>query len=292
MNDNNSNAFQDFCYNFMLLASKNHKAIVNTLSNVFTMRIIGNKTHGDLAEIAISEFINQFMYNYKSEHVGKDLFRAKEHEEDILVTHERTLRKIPISLKAYGDGPLQLSTDKDGELFPLLLNVGKQIVKTRQLSTIFSSQPFQKLEHLNVLPLIYREVQKQWNIVLFDYQRVVRETSKILFVDAGQRFDDEKGTVVVGKGRSHPVFIFLTHDNRYLCEVRYGGKAANALQRGFWTHTENAKDFFVSLTNGWIDYSHNLVLVKLFSLALNSTVKAHQLSCDILQEGIDSLKVM
>jgi hypothetical protein len=286
------NAFKEFCSNFMLLASKNHKAIVNTLSNVFTMRIIGNKTHGDLAEIAISEFINQFMYNYKSEHVGKDLFRAKAHEEDILVTHELSLRKIPISLKAYGDGPLQLSTDKDGELFPLLLNTGKRIVRARQLSSIFSSKPFQKLSHLNILPLIYREVQKQCNIVLFDYQRVVRETAKILFVDAGQRFDYEKGLVVVGKGRSHPVFIFLTRDNRYLCEVRYGGKSANALQRGFWTHTDNAKDCFVSLTNGWIDYSHNLVLVKLFSLALNSTVKAHQQSCDILQDGIDSLKVM
>lgn len=142
------------------------------------------------------------------------------------------------------------------------------------------------------MPLIYREKQKQCNIVLFDYQRVVKETAKILFVDAGQRFDYDAGKVVSGKGRSHPVFIFLTCDNRYLCEVRYGGKSANALQRGFWTHTENAKDCFASLTNGWIDYSHNLVLVRLFSLALNSTAKAHQESCGILQEGIDTLKVM
>lgn len=286
------NAFKEFCSNFMLLASKNHKAIVNTLSNVFTMRIIGNKTHGDLAEIAISEFINQFMYNYKSEHVGKDLFRAKGHEEDILVTHELTSCKIPISLKAYGDGPLQLSTDKDGELFPLLLDAGKQITTLHQLSEIFSSQPFQKLGHLNVLPLIYREKQKQCNIVLFDYQRIVKDTAKILFVDVGQRIDYDAGKVVSGKGRSYPVFIFLTRGNRYLCEVRYGGKSANALQRGFWTHTKKAKDCFVSLTNGWIDYSHNLVLVRLLSLSLNSTAKAHQESCGILQEGIDTLKVM
>ena len=26
-------------------------------------------------------------------------------------------------------------------------------------------------------------------------------------------------------------------DGRYICEVRYGGATANALQRGFWTHT-------------------------------------------------------
>ncbi len=64
-----------------------------TLSNIFTMRLIGNKTHGDLAEIAISEFINQYMYDFKSIHVGKDLYRAKSKEEDITVeTHiERVL---------------------------------------------------------------------------------------------------------------------------------------------------------------------------------------------------------
>ena len=28
------------------------------------MRLIGNKTHGDLAEIGMAEFINQFMYDW------------------------------------------------------------------------------------------------------------------------------------------------------------------------------------------------------------------------------------
>ncbi|MCY4233675.1 MAG: hypothetical protein OXE59_08065 [Bacteroidetes bacterium] len=64
------------------------------------MRLIGNKTHGDLAEIAISEFVNQYMYDFSSIHVGKDLYRAKSQEE------------FQVSLKAYGVGPLQLSTDK------------------------------------------------------------------------------------------------------------------------------------------------------------------------------------
>lgn len=56
-----------------LLASKNQHLVINTLSNIFTMRLIGNKTHGDLAEIGMVEFINQFMYDYKSIHVDKDL---------------------------------------------------------------------------------------------------------------------------------------------------------------------------------------------------------------------------
>ena len=221
------------------------------------------------------------------------MFRAKDHEEDIEVTHELTSCKIPISLKAYGDGPLQLSTDKNNELFPLLEKTGAVITAREQIKKIFSSSPFRKLSRLNVFPLIYREKQKQCNIVLFDYQRVVRETAKIFYINSGKRFNCDSGLVVDCKRREHPIFVFLTDKNEYLCEVRYGAKTANPLQRGFWTNTKKAKETcFVSLTNGWIDYSDNLDLVRLFSLALNSTVKAHQQSCDILQDGIDSLKVM
>lgn len=44
-------AYEDFKNRFKLLASKNQHLVINTLSNIFTMRLIGNKTHGDLAEI-------------------------------------------------------------------------------------------------------------------------------------------------------------------------------------------------------------------------------------------------
>jgi len=70
---NHQTAYKDFTSRFKLLISKNPHLITTTLSNVFTMRLIGNKTHGDLAEIAIAEFINQFMYDFKSIHTGKDL---------------------------------------------------------------------------------------------------------------------------------------------------------------------------------------------------------------------------
>ena len=82
--------YNDFKKRFKLLASKHRHLVVNTLSNIFTMRLIGNKTHGDLAEIGMAEFINQFMYDFKSIHVGKDLFRAKKREEDIVIINEVT----------------------------------------------------------------------------------------------------------------------------------------------------------------------------------------------------------
>ena len=91
-------AYKDFTKRLKLLIGKNTDLITITLSNIFTMRLIGNKTHGDLAEIAIAEFINQYMYDFRSIHVGKDLYRAKLHEEDIKVINEITKAEFPISL--------------------------------------------------------------------------------------------------------------------------------------------------------------------------------------------------
>lgn len=54
-----TNPYKDFTDRLQLLAGKHPNLIATTLSNIFTMRLIGNKTHGDLAEIAIAEFINQ-----------------------------------------------------------------------------------------------------------------------------------------------------------------------------------------------------------------------------------------
>ena len=117
---NSPNPYKDFTDRLKLLSSKHPDLITTTLSNVFTMRLIGNKTHGDLAEIAIAEFINQYMYDFRSIHVGKDLYRAKSKEEDIKIINEITEAEFPVSLKAYGDGPLQLSTDKNFRMFPRL----------------------------------------------------------------------------------------------------------------------------------------------------------------------------
>ena len=63
-------AYRNFIQRLQLLIRKRPSLIMITLSNIFTMKLIGNKTHGDLAEIAISEFVNQYMYDFKSIHVG------------------------------------------------------------------------------------------------------------------------------------------------------------------------------------------------------------------------------
>ena len=269
--------YSNFIKRLNLLIKKEPNLIVITLSNIFTMRLIGNKTHGDLAEIAISEFINQYMYDFKSIHVGKDLYRAKSKEEDITIRNEIENIEFPVSLKAYGNGPLQLSTDKDFQMFPFLEKYGNLIDKQEDIENIFNSDAFSHFSDINVLPLIYDEKKQECNIMVFDIEKAKKETKLIQKEESGN-------------GRKHPVYKFLDKDNNYICEVRYGGTSANALQRGLWTNTKTATNFFISVTNGWIKYSHNKTLVQLFSNALVSTENGHKKALEIIKEDIQNLK--
>jgi len=273
----NLDPYKDFTSRLKLLISKHPALIITTLSNIFTMRLIGNKTHGDLAEIAIAEFINQYMYDFRSIHVGKDLYRTKSQEEDITVINEITQAEFPVSLKAYGDGPLQLSTDKNFRMFPRLEQAGALIAGKDAVQEILQDPAFAEFRNINVLPLIYDEAHQRCNILVFDYDRAVSETERIVRVETGQ-------------GRKHPVYRFYDAMGDYVCEVRYGDAAANALQRGLWTHTKNGLKFFDSVTNGWIDYSHNLTLVKLFSHALVSSEAGHAAALETVKADIARLK--
>lgn len=288
---NNDQEFNEFKERFKLLASKNKHLIINTLSNIFTMRLIGNKTHGDLAEIGISEFINQFMYDFQSKHVGKDLYRKKSHEEDIVIFNEITKKSFPLSLKAYGDGPLQLSTDKTSKMFSLLSEYGREISTETQIKEVFSSSAFTEFDDLNVMPLIYDEKNQKCNIMIFNKEKAKEETGKILLVNKKEKYCFDSKSIINTTGRDHPIYLFIDKSDNYICEVRYGGTTANALQRGLWTHTKNALSYFDSITNGWISYKHNLTLVKLFSLALNSTEEGHKIVNTILQDDINKLKL-
>ncbi|HUY34434.1 MAG TPA: hypothetical protein VMV69_16935 [Pirellulales bacterium] len=251
--------------------------MIITLSNIFTMRLIGNKTHGDLAEIAIAEFINQYMYDFRSIHVGKDLYRAKSQEEDIQIVNEITNVDFPVSLKAYGDGPLQLSTDKNFRMFPRLEQETGVISGRVKVKRILDDPAFSEFSNINVLPLIYDERKQRCNILVFDYDKARTNTVRI-------------AREAEGRGRKHAVYRFHDAEGDYVCEVRYGDAAANALQRGLWTHTRNALKYFDSLTNGWIDYSHNTILVKLFSHALISSSAGHSSALEKIKDDIELLK--
>ena len=248
------------------------------LQNIFSMRRIGNKTHGDLAEVAISEFINQYMYDFSSKHVGKDMFRAKEHEEDILVKNEITHEQIPISLKAYGVGPLQLSTDKSSLLFNRLKEEGDLIDDEQNILALFSDPCFEEFKKLHIMPLIYNEKKRICNVLFFNVDDALTSTSVIRFISCGER------------GRKHPIYRFETKNGDYICEVRYGGASANALQRGLWTHTEHAASFFTPLSSEWVHYEDNEALLDLISKALVASQYGHEQALNPVISDIERIK--
>ena len=244
------------------LFSNKPEEIYNMCSNIFTMREIGNKTHGDMAEVAVTAFINKFLSNYYSAfHVGKALFRQKKKEEDVLVVNKTTDENIPISIKAYGDGNLQLSTDKEYTIFPLLESYNKNIITNQEEINEIINNIDQQLD-LNVLLFIYDEKKLTCKIMLYDFDKVKDEIKKI-----------EK--VLPGGARKYPIYKFLNENNDYLFEVRYGGKNANALQRGIWTHTVHAKSYFINISNGEIKYEirQNLIdVISILMISSNSTI--------------------
>ena len=249
---------------------------LNTFSNIFSCREIGNKTHGDLAEIGIDEFINEFMYDYSSIHIGKENYRNKQVEEDLKIIKKMDNTHFYISLKCYGKGHLQLSTDKNNFLFPFLKILRKDENKIRKVK---EKKEFQKLLNISTLSLIYDEKQKQFNILVFDKTKFLNELKDIKFINNDVR------------NRKHPIFIFLNEQEEYILECRYGGKTANALQRGLWSHTINAEKYFLSITGGWLKYNTNDNIKKLFSKSLLSTNQTHEEVIKLLQKDIDSQKI-
>jgi len=145
------------------------------------------------------------------------------------------------------------------------------------IKRIFKDPAFADYSNINVLPLIYDEKKQRCNIMVFDYEKAMTNTARM-------RREHE------GKGRKHPVYRFYDAQGAYICEVRYGGAAANALQRGLWTNTKNGLAYFDSVTNGWIDYSHNHVLVQLFSHALVSSSKGHETALKDIKADILEMK--
>lgn len=258
--------FDKFLKKFVESFSGKDPMILSVLGNIFSMRVIGNKTHGDLAEIALTEYINQFVEGFTAKHTGKEKFRAKESEEDIRITETSTKKETPISIKTYGFGPLQLSTNKDVSMFSLLQNeIGKRGTNdVNKIREILNNKCFKDFSAVNVLPLIYNEREMKFKVIVFDLQKAYSSVEKIEFLPPRK----------IGRKKTFPIYKFFNGKGNYIFEVRYGDAKANALQRGMWTHTENAAPFFKELLIG--GYKINEPLIALIAKVLVARKETHE----------------
>lgn len=144
------------------------------------------------------------------------------------------LSKIEIeslSLKCYGEGPLQLNTNSNSSLINECLSHVVDGVETSQNLplTILESEAFSslKLSNEKILAVIYNETNFTYSVILIDINDLLSKVSKIIY------------TPKVKKQNSftYEIVKFYDKDDKYIFEVRYGKKNANALQRGLWTKT-------------------------------------------------------
>ena len=162
-------------------------------------------------------------------------------------------------------------------MYPRLLEEGNEIRGREAVRRVLNTPAFSGFKDAHILPLIYDETRKQCNILVFNYDRAIQSTYLIA------RHTTEQG-------RKHPVYRFYDKTKNYICEVRYGDAAANALQRGLWTHTKRSEAYFRSVTGGWIDYSTNDTLVELFSHGLVASEQGHSAALALLKADIERLK--
>lgn len=236
------------------LANSHSSALSDLLGNILSMREIGNKTHGDIAEVALTHFVNTFMSeNYEAKHVGKANFRSKSKEEDIEVTELSTNSSFTISVKAYGKGPLQLSTDKRGMMFRRLEMEQSSVDDPKRVKKILRDSSFESINDLNLLAIIYDENKMKARLMSFNFNQAIDAAHSIARIESG-----------TGR-RKHPAYIFSDKNDKYLFEVRYGRADSNALQRGLWTNTNKNQDTFFHVTQDWIAYTINHSLNKIIS---------------------------
>ncbi len=253
-----NSAFKDFLLELERSKVLENKRMHSMIENVLSMRQIGNKTHGDLAEVALAEYVNHLVKDYSAKHTGKEKFRAKEAEEDITVQKAGSNEVTLISIKAYGNGPLQLSTDKKSNMFSYLKKkIGKKTITDKKIiKDVFKEKSFADFNENNILSLIYDEKEMFYKILTFDLAKAYRSVAKIEFIGGSKK----------GR-RKHPIYRFYDSNNGYIFEVRYGATNANALQRGLWTHTKNADSYFDKILEG--AYKINQNTVKLIPKILN-----------------------
>ena len=114
------------------------------------------------------------------------------------------------------------------------------------------------------MPLIYNEKEMKFKIIVFDLQKAYSFVKKIRFLPPRR----------IGRKKTFPIYKFFDSRDNYIFEVRYGDAKANALQRGMWTHTENAELFFNELLAG--GYKINEPLITLIAKILVSRKDTHE----------------
>jgi hypothetical protein len=173
-----------------------------------------------------------------------NILKIKDHSELLsdmkILLKNMSLNIIEMSLKCYGEGPLQLYTDANHEIFPYLSTfIDDKKIETnltkKQIDEIRNSAIFNKVKKKKVIVLNYSEKNNNFSLLTTNINNFLDQVYTITYYPT--------------KGKNFEIFKFYDIESNYICEVRYGGPKANALQRGVWTNTKRNKNTFHRLVD-------------------------------------------
>lgn len=121
----------------------NNKDFLEKLSNLFSLRELGNKFHGDSLEFALTEWINKYT-DIKAYHVGKSFFRSGLNA-DILISNDKS--NIDSYLDVISDLKL-LEEYKTNELKKICIDNGIKYVRKKDSIVELKKIYFNKLKEV------------------------------------------------------------------------------------------------------------------------------------------------
>jgi len=247
---------------FMNITERELRIFDNLVPNAEDAHKIGN-IHGYLLEPGMARYIND-EFKIPARAVGKSWYRDSVlHENDIIIadtdkdldeyelTHSPPRGASGFSLKFYGYGHVQLSTDKESLMRTECEKYGEQDIRDKSLiDRILSSEPFVNFRTLHTLIVCVNRKDKTYGLLKFDDAKAFSEVDNIKYTRAVK----------------YSTYDFCKGD-RLIFWVRYGGKGSNALQRGPWSDTKKAEEYFAKLID-WRRYYDNGTFVDFLTNAL------------------------
>ena len=206
--------------------------IQKMFDNVLSFKLVSNKLHGDLFELTFTGLLNKYS-NLKAVHLGKEYQNDKTNENDIKINNTE------YSLKSYDSNYLQLSTTKGVDIFKLLDDLNQN--NNLNVDILKNNKTFMKTINKKIINLSVNTKATEASLFLINFLELFKNTKKIIKV----------------KKTKHYQFLFLDKDNNELFHLKYGGKTANAFQRGFWMNPKKAKKYIHTLID-WTKFDMNI----------------------------------
>ncbi|MFW6047576.1 MAG: hypothetical protein ACOCP4_07330 [Candidatus Woesearchaeota archaeon] len=234
---------------FKDLSEDNKIWLDKIISRVMDFRKTGVATAGYLMEPAIANFISEIT-GYQCRQIGKEWYRnSSENEDDIVVFAVGTAdsqineiienrdftKMIGLSLKTYGEGDLQVSTNKSNSLRLDCEKFGERKLDKKEISTLKNKKSFNNFKALNTIQILYQEPNGR-KIVDYSYRVTAFNTFKACE-------DIEHIEFIMRK--KYGIYRFFNSNKDFMFDIRYGGKSANALQRGVWTQTKKVSNKYL-----------------------------------------------